>query len=102
VPQVHERDRVLVLHRWVEGEGRNVVLVASLNEAVLDGYPVELPWPGRWLELFNSDLYDHFPNPWVVGNAGAILADGPAGRTYPHTARVRIPAIGALAFARDG
>jgi 1,4-alpha-glucan branching enzyme len=43
VPQVHERDRVLVLHRWVEGEGRDVVLVASLNESALDGYPVELP-----------------------------------------------------------
>jgi hypothetical protein len=38
--------------------------------------------------------------PWVIGNGGAVLADGPPGRTYPHTARLRIPAIGALALTR--
>jgi 1,4-alpha-glucan branching enzyme len=101
IPQVHEGDRVVVMHRWVEGEGRDVVVVASLNEATLDSYPMELPGPGYWHEVFNSDLYDHFPNPWVVGNAGGIWADGPAGRIYPHTARIRIPANGALVFARE-
>jgi 1,4-alpha-glucan branching enzyme len=92
---------VIVMHRWVEGEGRDVVVTASLNETTLDGYPVELPAGGYWHEVFNTDLYDHFPNPWVVGNAGGIWADGPAGRTYPHTARIRIPANGALVFARE-
>lgn len=100
VPQVHNLDRVIVVHRWVEGEGRDLIVVASLNEATLDGYPVEMPWPGPWREVFNSDLYDHFPNPWVTGNGGVIAADGPAGRNYPFTARVRLPANGALIFAR--
>ena len=98
--QVHNLDRVIVVHRWVEGEGRDVVVIASLNESTLDGYPVEMPWPGPWREVFNSDLYDHFPNPWVVGNGGSIVADGPAGRDYACTARVRLPANAALIFTR--
>src|SRR5262249_922453 len=70
VPQLHNADRVLVLHRWVEAEGRDAVVIASFNEATLEGYPVELPWPGGWREVFNSDYYDHFPNPLVAGNGG--------------------------------
>ena len=98
---MHNRDRVIVMHRWVEGAGRDVVVVASLNETTLDGYSVEMPHAGHWHEVFNSDFYDHFPNPWVVGNAGGISADDPPGRAYPCTARIRIPANGAIVFARD-
>ena len=100
VPQVHERDRVLVLHRWVEGIGNDVVVIASFNEATLDAYTVELPHSGAWTEVFNSDLYDHFPNPWVTGNGGRIEASDGAGRVYPARARVRIPANAALVLAR--
>jgi 1,4-alpha-glucan branching enzyme len=96
---LQERDRVIVMHRWVEGEGRDVVVIASLNETTLDGYSVELPRSGYWAEVFNSDFYDHFPNPWVFGNGGGIRGDGPGGQTYPHTASIRIPANGALVFA---
>jgi 1,4-alpha-glucan branching enzyme len=78
-----------------------VVVIASLNERTLDGYPVELPWPGLWHEVFNSDYSDHFPNPWVAGNAGGVRADGPAGHIYPHTGRVTIPANGAVVLARE-
>ena len=77
-----------------------MVVVASLNETTLDGYSVEMPHAGYWHEVFNSDAYDHFPNPWVAGNAGGISADGPSGRAYPYTARIRIPANGALVFSR--
>jgi 1,4-alpha-glucan branching enzyme len=100
VPQVHEADRVLVLHRWVEGEGRDVVVVASLNEATLDGYGIALPWPGEWREVFNSDLYDGFPNPQVAGNGGRVVADGGGGGIYLASARMRIPANGAIVLAR--
>lgn len=80
---VHHLDRVLVVHRWVEGEGRDLVVVASLNDATLHGYMIEMPWPGLGCEVFNSDLHDHFPSPWVTGNGGAVLADGAAGRDPP-------------------
>jgi 1,4-alpha-glucan branching enzyme len=101
VSQVHNGDRLLVSHRWVNGEGRDVVIVASLNERALSDYAIDFPWPGRWIELFNSDYYDHLPNRWVVGNAGAVVADQPGRFGYPHAARVQVPANGALVFVRE-
>jgi 1,4-alpha-glucan branching enzyme len=100
VPQVHERDRVLVLHRWVEGEGRDVVAVASLNEHPLTDYPVALPWPGQWHEVFNSDVYEAFPNPAPVGNGGSVHARPVAAGAYPAVAWMRIPANGVIVLAR--
>jgi len=47
VSQVHNDDRVLAMHRWVNGQGRDLVVVASLNERTLDDYLVDFPWPGR-------------------------------------------------------
>jgi 1,4-alpha-glucan branching enzyme len=102
LPQVHNDDRVLVMHRWVDGEGRDLVIVASLNEHTLDGYEVDLPWPGTWREVFNSDYYDHFPNPWVIGNGGVIAANRPGRYGYSYAAPMKIPANGALIFAREG
>jgi 1,4-alpha-glucan branching enzyme len=101
VSQVHNDDRVIVMHRWVEGAGRDVVVVASLNERTLDGYLVDLPRPGQWQEIFNSDYYDHFPNDQVVGNGGTVSADQSGRYGYPFAARIRLPANGALILARD-
>ena len=75
--------------------------VASLNERILDDYPVDLPWPGHWREIFNSDYYDHFPNEWVAGNAGTVVANQPGRHDYPFAARIRIPANAALILTRD-
>lgn len=101
VPQVHERDRIVVLHRWVEGEGHDVVVVASLNERALGPYPVTLPWPGQWHEVLNSDVYDGFPNAAAVGNGGAVHADPAPGFAYPFVAWMRIPPNGAIVLARE-
>jgi 1,4-alpha-glucan branching enzyme len=102
VPQLHVDDRILVLHRWVEGRGQDVVVVVSLGERTLYDHAIEMPSPGTWRELFNSDVYDHFPNPVAAGNGGRVQADGPPGATYPHTARITIPANGGLILARVG
>ena len=101
VPQIHNVDRIIVMHRWVEGEGRDAVVVASFNETPLRDYPIELPWPGGWAEVFNSDFYDFFPNPSVVGNGGAVQAAAQRGLVYPATARLTIPANGALVLVRQ-
>jgi 1,4-alpha-glucan branching enzyme len=101
VSQVHNDDRIIAMHRWVNGEGRDLVVVASLNESTLENYPIDFPWPGRWAEVFNSDYYDHYPNPVVVGNGGAVYADEPGRFGYPFAARMRIPANGALVFSRQ-
>jgi 1,4-alpha-glucan branching enzyme len=101
VPQVHNVDRIIVMHRWVEGEGRDAVVVASFNEATLRDYPIELPRAGSWNEAFNSDFYDHFPNPSVVGNGGHVDAAEGRGRVYPAIARLTIPANGAIVLVRQ-
>jgi len=101
VPQVHNVDRIIVMHRWVEGEGRDAVVVASFNETTLRDYAIELPWAGGWNEAFNSDFYDHFPNPSVVGNGGSVHAIEGQGRIYPATGRLTIPANGAIVLARQ-
>jgi 1,4-alpha-glucan branching enzyme len=99
---VHEINRILAFHRWIEGDGRDVVVVASLNESTFERYDLGFPQPGRWLEVFNSDLYDHYPNPWVQGNRGAIDAYGHPRDGMPHSGMITIPANSLLVFARDG
>lgn len=96
---VDNYNRVLVFQRWVEGVGRDVIVVASLNEVTLYGYRIGMPRPGLWREAFNADLYDHFPNPQVAGNAGAVHArpDGRGG--LPASADLTIPANSVLVLA---
>ena len=64
-------------------------------------YRLGFPRAGRWREVFNSDLYDHFPNPLVAGNGGAVIADGGPLHGMPQSARLTIPANGLLVFATD-
>ena len=102
--RVNDYDRVIVVHRWVAdgGPGRDVVAVVSFDERPKFGYGVGLPRSGRWIELFNTDVYDDFPNPSPIGNGGAVTADGPAIDGFAHSAAITIPANGALFLRADG
>lgn len=93
-------NRVVACHRWVEFEGQDVVVVASLSEATYEGYRLGFPRGGAWREAFNSDFYENHPNPQTRGNGGAILADGPARPEdgMPHSASIVIPANALLVF----
>lgn len=97
------RDRVLAYHRWLEGIGRDVVVVASLNETTFDNpsYQMGFPQPGRWLEVFNSDVYDDLGQRTPFGNGGSVVADGPPMDGFGSSGGVVIPANGILVFARD-
>jgi 1,4-alpha-glucan branching enzyme len=100
---INESDRVLAFHRWVPGGGRDVVVVFSLREATFPdrSYVLGFPLPGAWLEVFNSDAYDNFPNPWVQGNGGGITADGPPRHEMSQSAGITLPANSVLVFTRD-
>lgn len=98
---VHSGNRVIAFHRWLEQTGRDVVVVASLNESTYHDYRLGFPTAGRWLEVFNSDVYDNWVNPWGAGNGGGINVDGPPFHDLPHSASVVIPANSLLVFARD-
>src|SRR5262249_48806685 len=63
-------DRVIAIHRWIEGSGEDVLVVANLQEQSRFGYRIGVPSAGTWREVFNSDGYEAFPNRQAVGNAG--------------------------------
>jgi 1,4-alpha-glucan branching enzyme len=99
---VHNDNRVIAFQRWIVGVGRDVVVAVSLNESTYWSYAVGFPGPGRWLEVFNSDVYDHWVNPMVAGNGGGIDAEGPPLHGLPCSASIVIPANGFVVFARTG
>jgi 1,4-alpha-glucan branching enzyme len=97
---VHNDNRVLAFQRWVEGAGRDVVVVVSLNESTFWNYRLGFPNSGRWLEVFNSDVYDNWVNPWRAGNGGSITTEPIAMHGFPNSAQVVIPANAFVVFAR--
>ena len=99
----HNDNRVIAIHRWLPNVGRDVVVVASLNESTFYdyGYRVGFPGGGHWNEVFNSDVYDQWFNPNAKGNAGGIIADGPAWDGLPTSAGITLPANSIVVFARD-
>lgn len=98
---VHQDNRIIAFHRWLEGAGRDVLIVASLNESTQWNYQLGFPGIGRWLEVFNSDYYDNQPNPRVAGNGGSVEAQASPIHGLPCSASIVIPANGLLVFARD-
>ena len=54
-----------------------------------------------WRELFNSDVYDNFPNPGAVGNGGAVQASGPPLDGFGASAALTLPANGVIVLARE-
>jgi len=97
---VHDQNRVIAFHRWLEGTGNDVIVVATLFETTWYNYAVGFPFPGTWIEVFNSDVYDNYVNPNVAGNGGAITASGGPLHGFPASASIVIPANGMVAFAR--
>ena len=104
VSRVNDYERVIVIHRWIAdgGPGQDVVVVVSFDERPKFGYGIGLPRDGRWSELFNSDYYEHLPNPTVIGNGGAVHADGSGLDGFAHSAAINIPANGALFLKYSG
>jgi 1,4-alpha-glucan branching enzyme len=98
----NDDSRVLAFHRWVEGEGRDVVVVASLSERTYydRSYRIGFPGEGHWDEIFNSDVYEAFFNPNAQGNYGGVDATGPGLHGLPCSAGITIPANGVLVFER--
>jgi 1,4-alpha-glucan branching enzyme len=100
VSRAQNYDRVLVLHRWVEGQGGDLVVVANLDEQPKHGYSVGLPFAGTWRELFNSDYYDNFPNAGTVGNGGAVQAFDATLDGFAAAASLTLPANGVIVLGR--
>jgi 1,4-alpha-glucan branching enzyme len=98
---VHNQNRVIAFHRWLPGSGNDVIVVATLAETTWYNYTIGFPYPGPWLEVFNSDVYDNWVNPMVAGNGGGISASGGPLEGFQASANVVIPANGVVVFARS-
>ena len=102
-----DADRVIAFHRWVQGVGRDVVVVATLSETTWGCYQLGFPSAGRWVEVFNSDAYDScnangvLVNPQVAGNDGGVNANGHPLHNMPASASIVLPANSVLVFARQ-
>jgi 1,4-alpha-glucan branching enzyme len=96
-----DKDRVLAFHRWLEGHGQDVIVVATLSDVTWWSYEIGFPGGGYWKEVFNSDVYDNWVNPIVAGNAGGIHVSGPPMHGFPTSASVVIPANGVVVFAQS-
>jgi 1,4-alpha-glucan branching enzyme len=99
---VNNDNRVIAFHRWVDGAGSDVVVVVSFNESTWYSYEIGFPRGGLWREIFNSDLYEQFPNPSVAGNGGAVTANGGPLHDFPSSAALLIPANSITIFAAGG
>jgi 1,4-alpha-glucan branching enzyme len=47
-------NRILAFHRWVPGEGCDVIVVASLNESTFNSYELGFPISGDWKEVIKA------------------------------------------------
>ncbi|MBN1608185.1 MAG: alpha amylase C-terminal domain-containing protein [Polyangiaceae bacterium] len=99
VLHAHDKGRVLAFHRWIVGQGCDLVIVASLSHQTYPCYRFGVP-SGRWREVFNSDLYDHYPNPLVQRNAEMVDAEATGCDGMECCVSVTIPANSLLVFAR--
>ena len=97
---VHNQNRVIAFHRWLEGAGQDVIVAATLSDTTWYNYGIGFPFAGSWREVFNSDVYDNWVNPIVAGNGGGILAAGPPLHGFQASANIVIPANGFVVFAR--
>src|SRR5262245_23120493 len=100
VSHVHDQNRVLAFHRWVEGEGHDIIVMLHLANFNRVGYRVGFPGGGNWREVFNSDVYEHWVNPSVVGNGGGVIADPQPMHGFNYSAAVVLPANSVIVFAR--
>jgi 1,4-alpha-glucan branching enzyme len=100
VVDAHDQNRVLVFHRWVPGEGHDVLVVVHLAPFNRSGYRVGFPGGGEWREVFNSDVYESWVNPTVAGNGGRVWADPQPWQGFGWSAGLVLPANSILVFAR--
>ena len=96
----HDENRVLAFHRWVEGEGQDVLVVAHLSTFNRFDYRIGFPGGGVWREAFNSDVYENWVNPNVTGNGGSVVADGEGMHGFDTSASLTLPANSLLVFTR--
>jgi 1,4-alpha-glucan branching enzyme len=100
IVHAHDEHRVLAFHRWVEGEGHDVLVVVHLAPFTRVDYRIGFPGGGEWREIFNSDVYENWLNPHVSGNDGRVTATRTPMHGFDRSAALTLPANSVLVFGR--
>ena len=100
VMHMHDQNRVLAFHRWVEGQSHDVMVIVHLAPFHRFGYRIGFPSGGNWREAFNSDVYENWVNPGVVGNGGQVIANAHPMHDFAFSAELVLPANSLLIFTR--
>lgn len=95
----HDQNRVLAFQRWVEGAGHDVIVVVHLATFHRFDYRIGFPRGGEWHEIFNSDVYENWMNPHVVGNGGRVVAEPQPLHDFGYSAALVLPANSLLVFS---
>src|SRR5262249_21944268 len=94
----HDVNRVLAFHRWVPGEGCDIIVVVSFANYNRSDYRIGFPAQGAWREAFNSNAYDDTNT--GIGNAGMAFADRSGMHGFDYSAALTLPANSLLVFSR--
>jgi 1,4-alpha-glucan branching enzyme len=100
VVHVHDQNRVLAFHRWIDGAGDDVLVVVHLAPFNRFDYRIGFPGGGEWREIFNSDVYENWVNPNAIGNGGRVFSSPQPLHEFAHSAALTLPANSVLVFAR--
>jgi 1,4-alpha-glucan branching enzyme len=84
----------------MKGEGHDVIVVVHLSTFNRFGYRIGFPSGGDWREIFNSDVYENWVNPHVIGNGGHVFAESHPLHGFGCSAALVLPANGILVFSR--
>lgn len=99
VSHVNQSARVLAMHRWTDN-GDDIVVMFSLSEVAQFDYRIGLPFSGRWRELFNSDVYENWGNPNVIGNGGTVEAWSDQMHGFQASAAITLPPNSVIVLGR--
>jgi 1,4-alpha-glucan branching enzyme len=93
-------DRIMSIHRRIEGVGQDLLFVVNFQEMNRFGYQVGFCCGSRWREIFDCDFYDQFPNPLRVGNGGSVESQAGFGCDGMPAAAINLPVNRFIVFAR--
>jgi 1,4-alpha-glucan branching enzyme len=90
-------------YSWIRSDsrGNQVAVLVNFSSEPWTQYPIGLPKPGIWKEIFNSDsgTYDGTD---AYGNLGQIVAEEGEWGGFPAHATVVVPPLGAVYFEYAG
>lgn len=90
----NDGDHNVLVYLRKDDAGDVVVCIQSFSGVTHEDYRVPLPSGGQWQEILNTDAEIY--GGYGVGNQGLVTALDEPYHGRSHSARVRVPALGAI------